>query len=118
MGQFDIIRYLSGLTGFVFDRDVLERIAMDNGVAEVTSYDELEQKDKDLLLADLLFTAYVSPNTMASSTRQHGAYTYTVGSQTIQDKKGIYEMMAALYKKYGKEEKLALIAGGNLQWME
>lgn len=118
-GQFDIIRYLSGLTGFVFDKDVLWRIAIERGVSDVQDISEIDQKTKDLLFADLLFVIYMSPNSMASSSHKHGTFEQTVGSQTINDKQGIYKMMIALYKKYG-DEKLEIVpnASGNLVWME
>lgn len=119
MMEFDIIEYLSGLTGFVFDKAVLKRIAMERGVCGVTSFGELEQKQKDLLLADLLFTIYVSPNSSASVTQQHGAFTQTVGSQTINDKKGIYNTMISLYEKWNDPKlEAAESMNGSLQWME
>ena len=119
MGQFDIIRYLSGMTGFVFDKDVLWRIAAERNVDDVQDISEIDQKTKDLLLADLLFVVYMSPNIMASSSSKHGSFERTVGSQTVNDKNGIYKMMIALYGKWG-DEKLDLIpdASGTLKWME
>lgn len=118
MVQFDIIEYLSGLTGFVFDKAVLKRIAMERGVLEVIAYDELEQQQKDLLLADLLYTVYISPNSSASLTKNHGAYSQTIGSQTINDKEGIYNLMIALYRKWN-DEKLEVVEemNGSLQWL-
>lgn len=107
------------MTGFVFDKDVLWNIAVNRGVANVRIAEELDQRTKDLLLADLLFVVYMSPNVMASQTNQHGQFVQTVGSQTINDKDGIYKMMVALYRKWG-DEKLELIpdASGTLRWME
>lgn len=119
MAQFDIIKYISSLTGFAVDKSVCERIAMERGVEDVTSISELEQKDKDLLLADLLYTIYVSPNSSASLTQQHGSYTQTVGSQTINDKKEIYNTMIALYRKWNDDKLEAVEAmGGGLQWLD
>lgn len=92
---------------------------MERGVEDVTSISELEQKDKDLLLADLLYTIYISPNSSASLTQQHGSYTQTVGSQTINDKKGIYNTMIALYGRWNDEKLEAVNAmGGGLQWLD
>lgn len=117
--EFDIIEYLSGLTNFVFDKAVLKRIAIERGVDRVTSFRQLEQKQKDLLLADLLFTVYVSPNSSASMTQQHGAYSQTVGSQTINDKRGIYKTLVSLYKKWNDEKlEIAENSDGGLQWIE
>ena len=64
--EFDIIKYLSGIFGgFVFDKAVLERIALDRGVLEVTDYSELDTKTKELLRADLAYAAYYSPSMLS-----------------------------------------------------
>lgn len=114
--EFDIYKYIEGLTGFVFDKTVIERIALDRGVSEVTSYDELTQRDKDLLLADLLYTAYCSPNTMANHTHQHGSYSKTVGSQTI-NRDELYRIFMGIYRRYGEDELLDGIAG-RVKWID
>ena len=100
--KFDILEYLSGLTSFVFDKAVLKRIALDRGVLSVTSYSELDNKTKDLLRADLLLAAYLSPNVWASYTHSHGSYSQTTGSQTIyiEEKERIYNMLRNIYSKY------------------
>ena len=100
--KFDILEYLSGLTSFVFDKAVLKRIALDRGVLSVTSYSELDDKTKDLLRADLLLAAYLSPNVWASYTHSHGSYSQTTGSQTIyiEEKERIYNMLRNIDSKY------------------
>lgn len=100
--KFDILEYLSGLTSFVFDKAVLKRIALDRGVISVASYSELDDKTKDLLRADLLLAAYLSPNVWASYTHSHGSYSQTTGSQTIyiEEKERIYNMLRNIYSKY------------------
>lgn len=100
--NFDILEYLSGLTSFVFDKAVLKRIALDRDVLSVTSYSELDDKTKDLLRADLLLAAYLSPNVWASYTHSHGSYSQTTGSQTIyiEEKERIYNMLRKIYAKY------------------
>lgn len=116
--QFDIITYMSSLTGFTFEKSVLERIAMERGVSDVTDYSQLEQKDKDLLLADLLLVIYTSPYQTSSLTKQHGAFTQTIGSQIITDKRGMFNLMTALYKKWN-DAKLEIVSqmDGGLQWI-
>lgn len=98
--EFDILQYMSGLTGFTFDKAVLERIALDRGVAEVTEYDELSQQDKDLITADLLLTAYLSPTIWASFTQSHGSYKKGVGSQSMYNKEEILDWLRGIYEKY------------------
>ena len=101
--EFDIIKYISGLlAGFVFDKATLERIALDRGVMGVTSYEELDAKTKELLKADLAYSAYYSPSVWASSTQSHGSYSKSRGSQTVadNDKERLYNIFSSVYKKY------------------
>ena len=101
--EFDIIKYLSGLLGgFVFDRATLEAIAWEREVVDVTSFDELDDKTKDLLKADLARAAYYSPNVWASSSQSHGSYTRSIGSQTLYegDRERLYNIFSTIYKKY------------------
>lgn len=118
--NFDIIEYLSGITQFTFDKAVLKRITLERGVYGVSSYNELDIQTKDLLRADLLYTAYLSPNVWASSTQSHGSYTKTIGSQTVYaiEKERLYNSFIGIYRKYN-DNKLAEIEGNDatLQWL-
>ena len=116
--QFDIYEYLSGLTGFYFDKAVLKRIAMRRGVQHATNIGDIDEKMEDLLTADLLLTAYMSPTSTPTMTKQHGTFAITVGSQTINTKKDIYDIFVHLYRKWN-DPKLeeAEAAGGGLQWL-
>lgn len=118
--KFDIIEYLSGLTGYVFDKAVLKRIALDRDIENITDKSELDKRTKDLLRADLLYTAYFSPNVWASSTKQHGSYTHSIGSQTIYEaeKERIYNIFMGIYRKYDDEKLAELSDSGNLQWLD
>lgn len=98
--EFDILQYMSGLTGFTFDKAVLTRIALKRGVSEVTEYEELTEKQEDLITADLLLTAYLSPNIWASFTQSHGSYKKGVGSQSMYNKEEILDWLRGIYAKY------------------
>lgn len=120
MEVFDIIEYLSGLTTYVFDKAVLKRIAYERNVIDITDFSELDVKTKDLLLADVLYTAYLSPNVIASQSQSHGSFTQTVGSQTIyvDEKERLYNTFFKIYSKYD-DDKLEEIKDNdsNLQWL-
>lgn len=120
--EFDIIKYISGLlAGFVFDKATLERIALDRGVIGVTSYEELDAKTKELLKADLAYSAYYSPSVWASSTQSHGSYSKSRGSQTVadNDKERLYNIFSSVYKKYDDPVLEQVEAEeSNLQWMQ
>lgn len=117
--NFDIIEYLSGLTGFVFDKAVLQRIALDRQVLYLNPED-LDAKTKDLLYADLLYAAYLSPNVWASHTHSHGSYSQTIGSQTIYsvDKERIYNIFMGIYRKYEDVKAEELSDDSTLQWLD
>ena len=118
--KFDIIEYLSGLTGYVFDKAVLKSIALERGVADVEAFEELDKRTRDLLRADLLYHAYQSPNTMASSSQSHGGYSKSIGQQTItsEEKERLYNSFLSIYKKYDDEKVEEIIEqSGNLQWL-
>ena len=116
--QFDIIEYMKSLTGYSISDSVLKRIAMEREVSEVSDYKQLGQREKDLILADILFVAYTSPYQTSSHTKQHGAFSQTIGSQIITDKKSLFNMIIAYYKKWN-DEKLEAIESLNdgLQWL-
>ena len=116
--QFDIIEYMKSLTGYSISDSILKRIAMEREVSEVSDYKQLGQREKDLILADILFVAYTSPYQTSSHTKQHGAFSQTIGSQIITDKKGLLNMIIAYYKKWN-DEKLEAIESLNdgLQWL-
>lgn len=120
MQPFDIIEYISSLTNFVLEKGVYERIALDRNVSNVTDYNELEQEQKDLLLADVLFVAYTSPTVTASMSNAHGSNKVSVGSQSFTTRKYIYNTMVAIYRKY-EDDKLLLIetdiSQGSLTWI-
>ena len=101
--EFDILEFMSGLTGFTFSKAVLKRIALKRGVAEVTDYSQLTRRDEALLTADLLLTAYFSPNVWASYDESHGNFSKKVGSQTIYNKDALLDYIQDIYDEYEDE---------------
>ena len=118
--KFDIIEYLSGLTGYVFDKAVLKSIAFERGVIYTTSFEELDERTRDLLRADLLYRAWLSPNVWGSSTNSHGSFTRSVGSQTLyqEDKERLYNIFMGIYRKYDDEKLAEIEDKGTLQWLD
>jgi hypothetical protein len=117
MAAFDIIEYMSGLTGFVLDESSLKTIALERGVSEVTEFTQLTQRDKDLLRADILLTVVLAGDNIPSFQRQHGQFSTSTGQQTIKSKDDIIDILRNIYGKY-KDEKLELVPTSCLQWMD
>lgn len=119
---FDILNYLSGLTNFVFEKDVLVRVAFDCGVSDVVYFSDITEEVRDKCEIALLETiVYGSPNGIASVTNQHGAFTQTVGSQTVTKDMvdNIRLRLKYLYNKYGYTEKTEMLNSeiGTLSWI-
>ena len=119
--KFDIIDYLSGLTAYVFDVSVLRRVAMDNGVAEVREYNELDAEQIDRCKMSLLETLVLAPSQSASQTNKHGEYQTHTGSQMLTDKtrEAIKAELRMLYRRYGEDERLQQLdsADTTMEWI-
>lgn len=119
--KFDIIDYLSGLTAYVFDVSVLRRVAMDNGVAEVREYNELDAEQIDRCKMSLLETLVLAPSQSASQTNKHGEYQAQTGSQMLTDKtrEAIKAELRMLYRRYGEDERLQQLdsADTTMEWI-
>ena len=119
--KFDIIDYLSGLTAYVFDVSVLRRVAMDNGVAEVREYNELDAEQIDRCKMSLLETLVLAPSQSASQTNKHGEYQIQTGSQMLTDKtrEAIKAELRMLYRRYGEDERLQTLdsADTTMEWI-
>lgn len=119
--SFNIISYLSGMTGFVFDKDVLERIAFDCGVSDVKEHSELTQEDKDRCKMALLRTILDTPYSTASHMSKHGQWQEQIGSQSLTAafREDVRKQLKKLAEKYGDEELIEELEGmdASLQWM-
>lgn len=118
--KFDILTFTSTLAGgYAIEKTALEYIILQRGLADVTDYSQLTQRDIDLLTADCLAYIYKAPSTTASESDSHGDYTRSRGAQTITDKAQLFRWMMSLYKKWGENpfEDAEDIEGG-CQWME
>lgn len=119
-GSFDIYDYLSGLTGYVFDISVLKRVALNQGVNDISDYSELTEEQKDRCKIELLETLLVTPYQSASQTNKHGEWQTQTGSQTLTaaSLENISKELRRLYRKYDELEKLDAMDDGTLQWLE
>lgn len=102
---FEPIGYLSSLTSFTFDKEVLKRIAIENELDKVRRQDDIDDEQKDMCLIALLQTALDGPWSSASQTNKHGDFSVQVGSQTMTaaDKERTQRRLNALKKKWGLE---------------
>lgn len=111
---------MSGRVGYDIPRQTLENIVIERGLTDVTDFAELTERDKDLVLADIMFYLYTSPTKSASVSRSHGDFTISKGGQELTDKRNIYALMMSLYRKWGDPmvDYVESVDEGGCQWMD
>lgn len=116
--QFDIITWMGARVGYDIPRQTLVNIAMERGLQNVTSFEDLTSKNKDLLLADTLFYLWSSPTQTASKSWSHGDAKESIGSQIMTDKRNIYNLLMSLYKRWNDPmAELVSESDGGVSWM-
>lgn len=98
-----VLDWLKASTRYTFEEQTFRKIAIDRGIDP--DYDIMNgmvtQRDKDLMTADIIFTAVLlSPSSTSSLSQSHNGYQKTIGSETdyYQDDKITYAMK--IYNRY------------------
>lgn len=119
--SFNIINHLAGLTGFVFDKDVLVRVARECGVEGIEDYGDFTDELRDKCKIALLETVLESPHMTPSHTSKHGEWQEQIGSQTVTAAvlDNVRKSLRMLYKKYEMDDKVELLddMDATLQWL-
>lgn len=98
--EFNIVNYMSSLTGFTLDESVFRRIAVERGVDTVENEFDLTERDRDLLTADIIYTILLSPSTIPSFQHQHGQFSVSIGQQKVNDRDYLFRLMLWLYRRW------------------
>lgn len=108
-----VLEWLEKSTRYTFEEGTFEKIALDRGCnPEDDVYGaNITQRDRDLMTADIIFTAILlSPSNTASLSQSHNGYQKTIGQEQdfYQDDKIKYAL--AIYNKYDDSKADLLIA--------
>ena len=107
-----ILEWLSSSCRYSFEENTFMRIALDRGITDVNEVAmTLTQAQKDLMTADIIFTAVLlSPSSTASQSASHNNFQRTVGSETdiYQSNKISYAL--GIYKRYNDPNYEVLIS--------
>lgn len=121
MEKFDPIEYLSGLTTYVFDKSLLKRIAHENVLYDIDSYEEVSEEQADRCKVALYEAIYFSPYSTGGFTQKHGDFSVQVGQQVVTSatRDLIGEELRRLYKKLGETDKEETLdaSGASLGWI-
>lgn len=107
-----ILEWLSSSCRYSFEENTFMRIALGRGITDVNEDAmTLTQEQKDLMTADIIFTAVLlSPSSTASQSASHNNFQRTVGSETdiYQSNKISYAL--GIYKRYNDPNYEVLIS--------
>lgn len=107
-----ILEWLSSSCRYSFEENTFMRIALDRGITDVNEDAmTLTQEQKDLMTADIIFTAVLlGPSSTASQSASHNNFQRTVGSETdiYQSNKISYAL--GIYKRYNDPNYEVLIS--------
>lgn len=115
--KFNIIEYASSLIGYPVPQKVVARIIDERGLMDVTDWTEVSTRDKNLIIASLLFYLFTSPSNTGSRSKQHGDFTVTIGGTIITDKNDIFALMNRIWQNPDREMSEILADMGCCQWM-
>ena len=98
-----VLEWLKAATRYTFDDETFIKIAYDRECDPDSDVygDSVSQRQRDLMTADIIFTAVLlSPSSTSSYQKAHNGYQETIGSETdyYQDKKITYAIQ--IYNKY------------------
>ena len=102
-----VLDWLKAATRYTFDDETFVKIAYDRGISDPDTKsmdDGITKEQRELMLADIIFTAVLlSPSSTSSLSQKHGGFEQTIGSETdyYQDHKIVYAIK--IYKIYGDE---------------
>lgn len=121
MNEKEYIEFLESLTRFVFDKSVFKRIANKRGLVSIP-YEVacIDERVGDLCEMDLLeMVVKGSPNSIPSSSVQHGNFRQDIGSETLTSAsiERAKERLREIYNKYGFTCKLENLQESGMCWV-
>ena len=96
-----VLDWLKGTTRYTFEDTTFQTIALGRSVGIDDDISNLDAEQKELLTADIIFTAVVlSPSSTSSSSISHGGFQMSKGSETDQNQSLKIKYAKSIYKKY------------------
>lgn len=118
MANKKITEYVGSLVTYPIPLPTVERIIKERKIDGIEDWADVDNRTRNLVIADLLFAMFTAPSNTGSKSRSHGDFTVTIGGIIITDKNDIYSLMMSLYQDPDKELWEALANIGGCQWME
>ena len=99
-----VLEWLDAGTRYSFEEKTFEKIALDRGCNpsdDVYDNSKVTQRQRDLMTADIIFTAVLlSPSNTASLSQSHNGYQKTIGSEQDYYQNDKIKFAIGIYKRY------------------
>lgn len=94
--------WLKASTRYTFDDATFNKILTDRGISPDTDIISVGQEEKDLMMADIIFTAtFLSPSSTSSLQQSHNGYQKSIGSESDYRFGDKLAYALLIYKRYG-----------------
>lgn len=104
-----VLEWLRASTRYTFNDDTFTKIAVDRGVQPCHDIMVIDDRAKELMTADIIFTAVLlSPSSTSSLQQSHNGYQKTVGSETDYYQADKIKYAMQIYNKYDDSRAEAL----------
>lgn len=98
----NVLDWLKASTRYTFEEATFQKILADRGLHPDMDIVSVGQEEKELMIADIIFTAnFLSPTSTSSLQQSHNGYQKTIGSESdyLFGNKLAYALL--IYKRYG-----------------
>lgn len=99
-----VLEWLRASTRYTFSDDTFAKIAVDRHAMPEDDIAVIDQRTKDLMTADIIFTAVLlSPSSTSSLQQSHNGYQKTIGSETDYYQADKIKYAIQIYNRYGDD---------------
>lgn len=97
-----VLEWLKASTRYTFEDATFVKIALDREITVTDDVTTLSVRDKELLTADMIFSAVMfSPSSTSSQSYQHNGFVRNIGSETDIYQSQKINYAKSIYKNYG-----------------
>ena len=111
MAAYTIEQWLVGMVDFNVPEATIKAILFNNKVTEGTSASDVDERERDLCLADLLVWLSSSSTATSGEYISDGGWQHQKANKVVVDRAGLIARARDLYKKWNSEKANSVVGG-------
>lgn len=111
MAAYTIEQWLVGMVDFNVPEATIKAILFNNKVTEGTSASDVDERERDLCLADLLVWLSSSSTATSGEYISDGGWQHQKANKVVVDRAGLIDRARDLYKKWNSEKANSVVGG-------